>query len=577
MKPIRLCGHLSTLGNLSNSNTSNTNNIKMEYNCNTVNTINILDIFNIGDCSNDTIVSKLNAVWNSIPTTTSTGCKIPFDNSIVPVFKKIVEFINIQSSFWVRERLANTRGDTRTEVESQRLSDVYQHKTTKSFLDLLKLLNDDSGSEKDTKNCRCNKLAEPTKETLQEHLVYCMVWNLFLMRCGSYQEQITYGLLGLLHDIGKNASKVISKNVKPAITIYPYHGEISNIICYGMFTKKHAKIVPYDTWDQICQAIRVHMCGYHLMGDEDDHLMKWNYLRLETFKTKEMLVVQSIADIFARSGSTSVEFLDFLDSRTTFSNYIHAPFDPEYASKAVSASAKIDRLRNNTAIIMIRSINIQEKEKTLKKVVNSLETRGIKHVVITRDKIVEEFVKNNYPEEYKSLLNTSSTNVVPISKIYGIYAPNVQTRLVHARAVTREIRDRIKRTILQGIVVVLDDTTVMFSGAYDIFPDEVANCFKIAIDVRSNLKSYFSPKYGDIQKQLNSLNVQGWEMIPPKSNCIFSCLRSCMSAKTYKSGLVKINTAHLVLPVVFNNDYKCQGFHHFERFLDKTQPIWNIR
>lgn len=518
---------------------------------------------------------------------TTNDIKDPFDNRVIPVFKKIIDFVNIKTSYWTRQRQqmqhttnvvtasdAAVNDPVTAAITTPKRQGISQTKTEHSFLDLLKGLQ--TADE-------CTVAGH--KETLQEHLVFCMTWNLFLMRCGTENEQVAHGLLGLLHDIGKKASRVVSRN--GSLVAYPYHGEISSTVCYGMYSAEHEKIVPYTTWDAACQAIRVHMCGYHSTGECEDQLMKWNFLRLETYQTREMLVIQSIADVYARKGETSVEFSEFLDSRVTFSNYIHAPFDSSFAAEAVPSPSTVPLLssspssppfppvlNNRAALIMIRSINVQEKDDTVKRIRKMFEERDIRHIVISRDAIVEDFVKDNYPDEYEALVAAAPTLTVPIYKIYAVYSPDTETRIVHARAVTREIRDRIKRAIQNGLTVILDDPSVMFSGACDIFPDEVATCFKIAVDVRSNAQARYSTKYGDLQKQLNSMNTQGWEMLPPNSSCLFNCLRSCMSAKTYKSGLVKMNTAHLVFPVVFSGHRKFCGLEHFERVLNKTRGIW---
>lgn len=516
-----------------------------------------LSIFSLSDTV--PIYTRLNSIWNQMPSTASLNERSPFGEEIIPVFDQLNTFIRIQTPYWKRiKRPFEDRN-------------VTQQKSTISFLDILYTLYETRESREIVEDFATGNVIDKgfRKETLLQHSVFCMVWNLFLMRCGTPQQQLAYGLMGLLHDIGKKTSKVVTKN---GTAVFPYHGEISSSVCYAFFSKKHAQIVPYNVWDHVCQAIRVHMCGYNSMGETEDQLMKWNYLRLEEHQTREFLVIQSIADVYARTGVTSIDFHTFFESRTKFEEHLNTPFDIDFARHAVNELSPSNTMHPKSILIMVRSINVQEKDAVISELLGTLKKNNVKHILISKDNVIEDFVKDHFPIEYEQTINHSPTANI-VSKLYAIYSPNIQTRVNNTRIVAKEIRERIRRAISNDCVIILDDSSMMFTGASDLFPQEVAGCLKIAIDVRSTMASRYSLKYGDLQKQLNSMNTQDWELLPPRGNSLFNSMRSCMSAKTFKSGLMQINTAHLVFPVVSNQDYSNQGLDKVFRALRSFEVI----
>jgi len=473
--------------------------------------MNPLDVFALTSDHN-----TLNRIWNSLPTTQSLE-QSPFDSTVTKTIQTISRFIRLETTAYVRKR--NGRN-------------IYQMPNTVSFYSILTDIS--KSNVHNTKLAKCRH-----KESLLEHLVYAMTWNIFLMRCGTTQEQVEYGLLGLFHDIGKKKASIrVSKmGMKPFLS-FPYHGDLSASISMAYYTPAHSTIVPYHRWNAICQCIRVHMCGYHSAGKTLDDLAKWSALRLETPQTKEYLRILSVSDVFARVSDTVENFADYFATRDPFSDYLqHDISPPEILQYTPAQSKKLDGF-----IVFVRGVCNNEKQVVTQRLQDIF---GKVVNVISRDRIITDFAVKH-------------SNVDPnasFNEIYSAYSPDTATRTRNAKTVNYTMQREIADSLAKGFVTVVEDPGLCFPGANSLLPDIASSAFKIAIDVRSIAKTELSDKFSDLQKQLNSLNTQDYTMVPPNSEHAFVTMRSCMSAKTYRNGLNNASTAHFVYQVTQNEHY----------------------
>lgn len=664
----------------------------------------LLDVLRVFDPidGGETYCSRLDLIWQRMPTTQTLATSNPFtsdyavNGTIESAMRDIVAFLRVKTLLWVRSYDSSNDDDG---WQPQRRV-IRESQLAMSLLDALHTLED----------AGCNN--KNHRETLLEHLVFTMTWCLFLMRYSTKREQIAFGLMGLLHDIGKKASQVVSRgynhyppqtystalstssrlntvvgndtvtdaNVSDTIATtdttcgggsggaatsnrtsfmtYPYHGEISCTICYAFYSRHHEPYVSRNTWDDVCQSIRVHMCGYHCTGESIDHLMKWNFLRTESPETRSFLPILSVADVYARVSNSIEDFGHFFDTRSILDDYLNMTFDVSFARTCIPTRSPSMR---RGLLVMLRSITTCEKNMILRRLVETLEQQRVKFRVITRDDFIVDLamqldrrdtdtnkapnsngrrvsesmanrIRSYYPRQtattwerkgsrlqrlpYKSsnvsLLavsddepfdsrrdstvmtvnhgknddKTSPQKMNPVTalerlrkanerysfyrrtdvrdltddevmRLFTLYSPNNATRYDHSRISNQAIRKCMSDGLSLGEVVIYDDSSMVFSCSSECIATEALNVFKIAIDVRScghSIQSTRAAKYGDTQRQLNSMHSQGWELMPSNTSSTFNSLRSCMSALTVQTGLEKVNTSHLVYPVVFNSE-----------------------
>jgi hypothetical protein len=552
-----------------------------------MNECNVMGVFRPLDFTSPNYHTRLNKIWSVIPTTAVLNDPTPFDSRTDLAFQIIVDFLTVKSPAHLRDATVtqqfnmaknlqqpdtNTTDSNNDDSTVSRTS-ISQRRVKMSFMNILESL----------KYADCRNTNH--RESLLEHSVYCMVWNLFLMRCGTVLEQATYGLLGLLHDVGKDASKLerlcsgggsanssgnlhqpqsasLSSSFTPDENLtatgylsFPYHGEISCSVSYAFYSEKHAKIIPRNVWNSMCQAMRTHMCGYHCTGETDDHLQKWNLLRHESFETKEMLTVLSVADVYARVSNNIEPFWQFFNNRTTFSNYLNAPVDLALLKSCIPHTVK---KMSKGMLITLRSVLADEKNDTLNRVKKFLiDNQKIEPVCVSRDGSIADFIKSKYPDKFAEI-NADDPKFLP--KVYAIYSPDSFTRGVNVKLLNESIRAQIKKALGDGRVVIYDDSATLFGGSRDLYPSEVRSAFKVAIDVKSVLKTNGNAdKHFSMQRHLNCLGAQSWSLVPPSSAKCLNNMRSCMSAKTALLGLESVVTAHLVYPVVYNDDFSHSG------------------
>jgi hypothetical protein len=309
-------------------------------------------------------------------------------------------------------------------------------------------------------------------ESLFDHLLNACVVTVAVTLVetkGDVSMASVAGFTALVHDVGKiaTATPCGSKHIA-----YPYHGEFGSAIVQRAFTKEFAQILrelysdrsPKRVWSEICAAISMHMCSYHVTSADTE----WNKRRICSVArmplfSREILAFLAYGDTFGALPEKFTEHQDFLSFRQQWWQMVQEPM----------------ALKRDKVCILMRGRSNSGKSRVSELVMAQLQTQGISCGYIARD-LVMAYVVSQYPESGYTF-DGSRPTAAEYAKIYAFYDKNKL-----GKAVNDKMREWTKESINKHTVTIIDTQATMFMGAENIFPSNMSRCNVLALDVTRN-------------------------------------------------------------------------------------------
>jgi hypothetical protein len=395
----------------------------------------------------------------------------------------------------------------------------------------------DAAYPKVVKQPKCS--CEFHEEELFDHLHVCsIVAGIHAARNGENIFQVM--LTGLLHDVGKPACiKIFDKgNVG-----YPYHGEYGSIILSRVFVPEFEKFLSMKEYEQMCRAIAIHMCSYHITDFQSNWSQaRVNSTRMESQEVKNIINCLSFGDVFG-AFSDIASHDDFIKSRVEYSELIKMPFETN----------------KNKIVFLVRGRSGSGKSYIAQHLIESAKKLGLTCTHIQRDVIIANTVRK--------LQGETEIDFRPVAEQYAKYYSYYKDNKLGAQ-VNQEMQKKIEYSINTFDSIIIDTQMSLFRGFDQIIPQNISNCIIISLDISRNIPIDNDSKNGiGIQEQLalfgNTSTLFPFDLAGTN---IFAL----SAAYTHNQKPVGISS-DFVFAIGYNKNYfgdKSIGLNHFNNFME---------
>ena len=379
-------------------------------------------------------------------------------------------------------------------------------------------------------HCEEGKIC-PHNESLYEHLHNVANFAYIRSKKLNYSEHECKKawITGLLHDIGKPGTININKKY----ISFKGHGIVGGAILNNLWSNEIFEklgMTRHD-WGDICTCTCVHMCGYFLEQETDEHIFN---LKILPTSVKKILVPLRYGDYMGlfkkeddESYKTNLE-LELLETECRFIKNINV--DNSINNTEINDYLKVTK--KNSIMIQVIGTSASGKSSFVNKLVNIIGKE--KTTVISRD----FYMINTINKHYGFDLINSTDDIVPLiyQRAYNIYI-NTNKELVSV--INYNMLKACINNLNLGKIVIIDSMITMFSSVKNIIPDIALNAYKINFWLNRN-------KLLTSDESENRLGMSLEKQIIAHGDC--------NKFNPYKKDLVWINLISLTENIIIENN-----------------------
>ena len=441
-----------------------------------------------------------------------------------------------------------------------------QSKQKIKFCELLQQsVQDDCHTVPGDTKCPLGYICNFHAETIRTHLLLAMLYTLFyLPETMEPKEKFKYITTALFHDIAKNPTvNLIPKKDKPGFIGYPIHGLQGSLLMAQLWSSSLERFFTKEEWEDLCNTILYHMCGYHHMDDINE--------------TKRLNLLKNVCNQNVKNGLFRLSFGDNFGK--VAHDKIHSKAEDIDKSMrfchGIQGESKIEKIIQDNSLhqksIFINIVGRSGSGKStiinqLKQTLISNNVRESDIIIISRDKLTCDVVKEHLSENESKIdleqrlfeqLNHINPEILPDGEVRKgvqdyyvkindqIKIKNKQNPKLKIESLAERVNNKCKRLIDEAVstykIIFFDTLALVYMyTASQMLPESVKKCLRIMIFIARNeeLDQAVADRLGiSIQKQLELHNCKGItkNILPPGSEKNFDNLKAINELIKYES------------------------------------------
>lgn len=473
---------------------------------------------------------------------------LKIDDQVVKIFSRIgTIFQKVSLSVFVNTKTEEKKNKTtKKDKASETTNYVWCQEMAKtSFKEIFQTIRNVHGHTVTFKNIPYRCSYHPESLFAHSHLaalgtLYGIqhLGNINELKCETEDEILYVILTSLLHDIGKLECFQLINDKK--WSAFAGHAENGAGVLLKMYNEELLQYgISQANWENICQVIKLHMCGYHTEKfDKSTPATKYccESMRINTPLVKKWWTLLSVGDSWGKVPEKMESTFDsFFNSRPLLFKEIQQEFSPQSFMK--------NNLLTNL-FIQVGGMSGSGKSTCMLDLKQRFNDWKVPCEIVERDEIMCD-VASRFLKEEKALQHPVSG--ADYKRYYAIYKQNNL-----GPAVNKEVSKKIDDAFTRGSVVIFDSVMTYFKGLEFVLPPSIKNALIVRIDVIRNelMTEKDAQRRGiTLDEQLALHGEKSLCRIYPES----SPMKDLMSRASWSSPLsVKGNPPHFVHQIVWS-------------------------